>query len=146
LVVGLGAVQVGLGRGQAVFMSYIVYGGTAQLAVYQLLRVGAPLLVLLVTATIINLRYTIYGASLAPFLRGLPQRWRWLLAFLMVDQGFALAVHRLRSAEPPVDARAYLLVSWLLIWFAWTASAVAGATSAAGRCCPAFVAGSSSSR
>ena len=127
LVVGLAAVHVGIGRAQAVLMSYVVYSGTSQLAAYQLLRVGAPLLVVLATTAIINLRYAIYGASLAPFLKGVPRCWCWLLAFFMVDQGFAVAVHRLRSESPPADTRGYLLTSWLLIWLAWTSSAVAGA-------------------
>lgn len=50
-----------------------------------------------------------------------------LLAYSMTDQGFALAVHRLTSDDPPASARDYILASGGPIWLVWTTSAVAGA-------------------
>lgn len=126
-IVGLGAVQAGLGKLQAVLMPYVVFAGASQLAAYQLVSVGAPVLVVLATTTMINLRFTMYSAALARYLEGVPSFWRYFIAYFMTDQGFVLAVHRLEGPDRPASARDYLLASWLPVWFTWTGSAVLGA-------------------
>jgi len=125
-IVGVGAVQVGLGKLQAVLMPYLVYAGASQLVAYQLVSVGAPVLIILVTTVMVNLRFTMYSAALARYLEAEPRRWRALIAFFMTDQGFVLAVHRFESRDPPASALGYLAASWLPMWFSWTSSAVAG--------------------
>ncbi len=47
-------------------MSVLVFAGSAQLAVLPLVAVKAPLWVMFVTALMVNLRYIIYSAVLAP--------------------------------------------------------------------------------
>jgi len=126
-IVGVGAVQVGLGKLQAVLMPYLVYAGASQLVAYQLVSVGAPVLIILVTTVMVNLRFTMYSAALARYLEAEPRRWRALIAFFMTDQGFVLAVHRFESERAPADRRVYLLASWLPLFVAWTGSALAGA-------------------
>lgn len=126
-ITGLAAVQAGLTKLQAVLMPYLVFAGASQLAAYQLVLVGAPVLVILATATMINLRFTMYSAALARYLSDAPRFWRYLLAYSMTDQGFVLAVHRFESDDPPANPRDYLLASWGPVWFVWTSSAVLGA-------------------
>jgi len=125
-IVGVGAVQAGLGKLQAIVVPYIVYAGASQLVAYQLVRVATPVLVILVTTTMINLRFTMYSAALARYLEDVPRLWRAVLAFFMTDQGFVLAVHRFESERPPARRGVYLFASWLPIFVSWTGSAVAG--------------------
>lgn len=126
-IVGVGAVQVGLGKLQAILMPYLVYAGASQLVAYQLVRVAAPVLVILATTTMVNLRFTMYSAALLRYLEDVPRPWRAAIACFTTDQGFVLAVHRFESDRPPPDRRAYLLASWLPIYVSWTGSALAGA-------------------
>lgn len=126
-IVGVGAVQVGLGKLQAILMPYLVFAGASQLVAYELVRVGTPVAIILLTTTMVNLRFTMYSAALARYLKDVPRPWSALLAFFMTDQGFVLAVHRFESERPPADRRAYLLASWLPMFLFWTGSAVAGA-------------------
>ncbi len=126
-ITGLAAVQAGLDKLQAIAMPYLVFAGASQLAAYQLIKVGAPVLVILATTTMINLRFTMYSASLARYLGGVPRLWRFFIAFFTTDQGYVLAVHRFESAAPPSSVLGYLLASWMPMWFVWTSSAVAGA-------------------
>lgn len=126
-IVGLAAVQVGLGKLQAILMPYVVYAGASQLAAYQLVRVGAPVLVILATTTMINLRFTMYSASLARYMGGMPRFWRAFLAFFTTDQGFVLAVHRFESENPPPSVRDYLMACWLPLWLVWALAATGGA-------------------
>jgi predicted branched-subunit amino acid permease len=50
-------------------MSWVIFAGSAQIAATQLFASGAPLLVILATAAIVNLRFLMYAASLATHFR-----------------------------------------------------------------------------
>ena len=125
-ITGLAAVQAGLDKLQAILMPYLVFAGASQLAAYQLIKVGAPVLVILATTTLINLRFTMYSASLSRYLGSVPRVWRFVVAFFTTDQGFVLAVHRFESDAPPASVLGYLTGSWTPMWFFWTTSAVVG--------------------
>jgi 4-azaleucine resistance transporter AzlC len=75
-------------------MSVVVFAGSAQFVAVQLLGSGAPGLVVVLTTLVINLRHILYSASLAPYLAPLGRVWRWWLAYLLVDETYALAIAR----------------------------------------------------
>ncbi len=125
-IVGVSAVQVGLNGLEAIAMHYLVFAGASQLAAYRLIQVGAPVLIILATTALINLRFTLYSAVLQRYLAHESRWWRVALAYSMTDQGFALAAHRLAADDPPASARDYILGSGFPIWLVWTVSAVAG--------------------
>ena len=104
LVAGIAAVEAGLDLPLAVAMSVFVFAGASQLAALELLGGDAPLTVVVLTAAVINLRMLMYSASIAPYFRGLPGRWRAGLAYLLTDQAYVLAVARYRS-DVTVDRR-----------------------------------------
>ncbi|MGB5080311.1 MAG: AzlC family ABC transporter permease, partial [Burkholderiales bacterium] len=81
VVAGVAMVSAGLSQWQAVAMSVLVFAGTAQLAVLPLLIAKAPLWVMLATALVVNLRYVIYSAVLAPHFEPLPRPGRVLLSY-----------------------------------------------------------------
>ncbi|MGF1497268.1 MAG: AzlC family ABC transporter permease [Elainellaceae cyanobacterium] len=92
MIAGITAVESGLTGGEAIAMSVIVFAGASQLAGVQLLSSGAPLLVIWLTTLMINLRFTMYSASMAPHFRGLSTLQKVLLAYMLTDQGYAMSI------------------------------------------------------
>ena len=127
LVAGLTAVQTGQGWLGAVVFSLVVYAGAAQLAALDLLGDGTSVLVVVLTALVINSRFILYSASLAPSLAQVPRGRRLLGSYLLTDQAYAVSLVRFRS---PVDApgrwRFYLGASTVM-WVTWQLSTVLGA-------------------
>ncbi|MFI5271837.1 MAG: AzlC family ABC transporter permease [Ktedonobacterales bacterium] len=107
-------------------MSVVVFAGSAQFAVVQLVAVGAPAVVLVVTASILNLRHVLYSASLAPELRGTSARWKALLAYLLTDEMYGVVSTRLRSGQVTGRLPWYALGAGLTLWGCWQASTLAG--------------------
>lgn len=126
LVAGIAAVEAGLDLPLAVAMSVVVFAGASQLAALELLGRDAPIAVVVVTAVVINLRMLMYSASIAPYFRALPARWRAGLAYLLTDQAYALSVANYRS-EGSTDRAAYYLGVAGTLWVVWQAATAAGA-------------------
>lgn len=107
-------------------MSVIVFAGSAQFAVVQLVAIGAPAVVLALTGSILNLRHLLYSASLAPELRYDRPRWKAALAYLLTDEMYGVVSARLRSGSLSGPVRWYALGSGLTLWSAWQISTLAG--------------------
>jgi 4-azaleucine resistance transporter AzlC len=125
LVTGVAAVNAGLDLGLAVGMSVIVFAGAAQLAALELIRTDAPLVVIVVTAAVINLRMLMYSASIAPHFREFKAKWKGALAYILTDQAYALSIARFETEEP-VEKRSYYLGVAVPIWLVWQVMTVAG--------------------
>lgn len=125
LVAGAAAVRVGLSGLHAVGLSVLVFAGASQLAAIELFGENAPVVMVVVTVLVINLRMTMYSASIAPYLRDLATRWRAGLAYVLTDQAYALSVTRF-TADEPVDRRWYYLGVALPLWVVWQVCTVAG--------------------
>jgi 4-azaleucine resistance transporter AzlC len=126
IVAGVAMVSAGLSGAQAVAMSLFVFAGSAQLAVLPLLVAKAPLWVMCATALVVNLRYVIYSAVLAPYFEHLPRRWRVLLSYITVDGIFALFVGRYRADDGRPDRHWFYLGGSLLMWAGWQAASLIG--------------------
>ena len=94
LVAGVAAVDAGLSPVAAVGMSVVVFAGASQLAVIELLRTDTPLLVVVLTGVVINLRILMYSASIAPYFQRYRTRWKAVLAYFLTDQAYAVAIAR----------------------------------------------------
>jgi 4-azaleucine resistance transporter AzlC len=115
--------QSGLSLAATVIMSLLVFAGAAQFtAVGMWGQAGGPLIVL--TTFIVNLRHLLMGASVAPYLRGQPGRWKALLAFGVTDESYALAISRYLSGG---GSREFFLGANLGLYVGWTLSTVVGA-------------------
>jgi predicted branched-subunit amino acid permease len=78
--------------------TFLVFGGSAHLAVVQLLDAGAALGTVVLTGLVIQARLIVYSASLAQEWRGWSRRSRLVLAATIVDPTWALAQERSRRA------------------------------------------------
>jgi 4-azaleucine resistance transporter AzlC len=130
LIYGVLALSAGLPAALAFAMSSVVFAGSAQFVGAPLLGSGAPAIVVIATTFVINLRHLLYGASVAPYLRSLSLRWKCLLAYLLTDEVYAVAITRFsREAEtaPGVSYRHwYYLGAGLAQWSAWQAATAVG--------------------
>lgn len=106
--------------------SWTVFGGTAQLSAVTLLDAGAPLVVLVTTVAIINLRLAVYAAALAPHWRGAPRWWLALACYLLVDPSYALGAQHAATDPTPAEHRAFYLGAGLTLWVGWLVACAAG--------------------
>ena len=132
LIAGVACANLGLTTFEAGASSLVMFAGAAQLATYDLLSRNAPFAVVLATALIINLRFAIYSAGIAPEFREEKRLHRLLYAYLLTDQSFALTnARRINDPNAPHQVAYYLGGAILLWgnWIAWTCiGAAAGAT------------------
>ncbi|WP_178916432.1 AzlC family ABC transporter permease [Natronomonas gomsonensis] len=125
LVAGAAAVGVGLSGLHAVGLSVLVFAGASQLAAIELLGENTPAVVVVVTVLVINLRMTMYSASLAPYLQEFSTRWRAAMAYILTDQAYALSVAEFRADES-VDRKWYYLGTAVPLWVVWQICTVVG--------------------
>jgi 4-azaleucine resistance transporter AzlC len=127
LAFGATATGSGLSALEALAMSVFVFAGAAQLAAIPLLSAGASVAVVVLTVLIINLRLTLYSASLAPHFGGLTAGWKGILSYLLTDQAYAATITRFdygETKEP--DKRWFYLGVALAIWVTWQAATMLG--------------------
>ena len=126
LIYGVIAINAGISSGLAQAMSAIIFAGSAQLITAQLVGVGTPWLVLLVTASIINARHMLYSASVAPYLQPLRARWKWLLAYLLTDEAYVVAITHYLQPGPSRRKHWFFLGAGLTLWVSWQLVTAAG--------------------
>lgn len=124
-IAGAAAVGAGLPETLALGLSVIVYAGASQLAALELVRQDAPVFVIVGTALIINLRFLMYSASLAPHFQALPLRWRSPLAYVLTDQAYAVSVSRFTD-DAGISRGWYYLGAAVPMWITWQASNAVG--------------------
>lgn len=126
VVCGVGAAAAGAHWLAAIGMSAIIFSGAAQIVAGQLLAAGAPLLVIVLTTFVLGLRFLMYSAAMAPYLKPLPARWQNALAFLLTDQAFAAAVRRFDSGTDRHAAALHFAGAGFALWSCWQLTCLAG--------------------
>jgi 4-azaleucine resistance transporter AzlC len=128
MIYGALAIKAGLPPLMAQLMSAIVFAGSAQFITTQLVAAGVPGLIMVVTGFVVNLRHALYSASLAPHVRHLGRGWKWLLAYLLTDEAYAVAISRYSSGgAPSPDLRHwYYFGAGMALWATWQISTAVG--------------------
>ncbi len=142
LIAGAAPVQEGISVAATIGMSLIIFAGVAQLVAAQLIGDGATPVLVIFTVAIINLRFLMYSASLAPYLGEPPARWKALVSYLLTDQAYAVSVTRF-SRESAQDTESgipdeagrgrsypgrigYYLGAAVAMWVVWQIGTVSG--------------------
>jgi predicted branched-subunit amino acid permease len=99
LVTGVAMVKTGLSAPMAIFMSLVVYAGSAQLAVLPLMAAGAPLWVIWLTAACVNLRFVIFSSMWRSYFAYLPRKQRLALGYFSGDVIFVGFMKRFPKLE-----------------------------------------------
>ena len=128
LIYGVLASGAGLPASLALAMSSIVFAGSAQFIAAQLIGAGAPALVLILTTLVVNLRHMLYSASVAPYVKHLRPSWKWLLAYLLTDEAYAVTILHYQEADDasPLYKHWFFLGSGLALWSTWQVSTGVG--------------------
>jgi 4-azaleucine resistance transporter AzlC len=119
IIFGSLAGAAGLSAWQTIGMSLLVFAGSAQFIAISLLGAGTGLAVLLLTTLVVNLRHALYSASLQPFVRHLPTRWRMPLAFWLTDEAYAVVLNRYTEPDSSPHKHWYFLGAALAMYLNW---------------------------
>ena len=126
MVVGVAMVKSGLTVLQASVMTLVVFSGSAQLASLPLIAAGAPIWVIFATALVVNLRFVIFSALLAPHFLKLKLFQRFYLGYISGDLSIALFLQRYPSAAPERGKLSFLKGLLYPNWVAWQIGTLAG--------------------
>ena len=122
MISGIAVIQTHIPPVSGFVMSLLIYSGAALIVALQLINTGAPALVVFFSALVINLRFMIYSASLAPFLKRLSESRKSLLAYLLSDQAYAASIIHMTESSAPDITWWHFLGSSLTMWLAWQIS------------------------
>lgn len=127
MIYGVLALANGLPPLAAQAISSIVFAGSAQFIAVGLFGAGSPLIILWLTTFIVNIRHMLYSAAIAPYTRHLSRRWRWLLAYLLTDEAFVVAILHYEDEKTAVTHKHYyLLGAGLTLWTCWQLATAIG--------------------
>jgi predicted branched-subunit amino acid permease len=134
LVTGVAMAQSGLDLSQAYALGLLAFAGTAQLAALPLLASHAPVVVTVLTALIVNLRFVIYSAAMKSDFMMLSFPRRLGIAYLIGDFPYVLFERMAPQYEPRLRP-VYFLGIGICNLVVWQAGQLAGLL-AAGRVPP----------
>jgi 4-azaleucine resistance transporter AzlC len=124
---GAYAIESGLSAPLSQAMSVIVFGGASQFVGTQMMAAGEAGLIIVLVSALVNLRHMLYSASLAPHVDHLPLRWRVPIAYLLTDEGYAVAATRYEEEEKGAPYRHWFVLGALLaLWVCWQATTAIG--------------------
>jgi len=135
MIYGALARSAGMPPEAAQAMSAVVFAGSSQFIMAQLWGQATPIFVILVTVLVVNLRHSLYSASIAPYIKHLSSAWKWLLSYLLTDEAYAVAIIRYRQVEENNGGKQaiqtgkqhwFFLGASLALWSTWQLSTAAG--------------------
>jgi 4-azaleucine resistance transporter AzlC len=126
LIYGVLAISAHIPIDVAFFMSSIVFAGSSQFVGTQLIGAGSPIAIIVITTFIVNLRHALYSASLAPHVKHLPSRWKWLLAYLLTDEAYAVTITHYHEPTDETHKHWFFLGAGLTLWSSWQLSTAIG--------------------
>lgn len=125
-VMGTVSSEKGLSALQSFGMNLFVYAGAAQLAAVDLMSRHAPIFIVVITGLIINLRFLLYSAALSPRLRKSGFWTKFVSAYFLTDQSYAVMTvyeDRLQNNEEVI---AFYFGSVACMTLCWHLSVMAG--------------------
>jgi 4-azaleucine resistance transporter AzlC len=126
LIFGAGAVTNGISPAGAQAMSLFVFAGSAQFIASQLFGSGVGVVAIVVTTFVVNLRHVLYSATLAPYVKHLPQRWLAPLAFWLTDESFVIGISRYHQPDNSPYKHWYFLGSEVFMYVNWNICTLIG--------------------
>lgn len=132
IIYGTLAVNNGLSPLATLAMSIFVFAGSSQFIAVGLLAAGTSIPIIILTTFVVNLRHMLYAATLLPFVKSLPQKWRALMAFGLTDETFAVAARRYledqQNNHSPAAGHWFYLGSMTAMYLNWVICTLVGIT------------------
>ena len=114
----LAVTEAGMSPAAAQGMSLFVFAGASQFIATGLIK-DAEIWLLVLTTFMVNVRHALYSASLAPYVKHLPQRWLLPLGFWLTDETYAVTVVRYNGKERNKHTHWFYLGSAVLMYSNW---------------------------
>lgn len=127
LVYGLSARAAGFSPIEAGAMSLFVFAGASQFVAIGYVLGGFSWATILLLTAFLNARHFLYGAALAPYLARVPLLQRALMAQVLTDEAFALAVAHFRRTGRG-DVRGYWMGAIISTFIPWNLATWIGVT------------------
>ena len=127
LVYGLSARAAGFSPLEASAMSLIVFAGASQFVAVGYVLGGFPWLAIVVLTAFLNARHLLYAAALAPYLADESRPVKALMAHVLTDEAFALAIAHFRRIGR-ADVRGYWMGAILSTFIPWNLATIVGVT------------------
>lgn len=127
IIFGALSTAAGLSFPETMSLSLFVFSGSAQFVAISLLEVGAGPWIIWLATFILNLRHTLYAATLVGYVRHLSLPWRLVLSAGLTDETFAAMEDRYQRLGVKRNSHwAFLasIVAMHLNWNTWTAVGV----------------------
>jgi 4-azaleucine resistance transporter AzlC len=100
VIFGALGISAGLSPMAVMGLSLFVFAGSSQFIGVQMYGQGIGIPLIIATTLIVNLRHLLYGASLGPYVKHLPQRWLIPLGFLLTDECYAMVLPQYQNNRP----------------------------------------------
>lgn len=126
MIYGISALAAGMDKTSAQAMSSVVFAGSAQFVLVQLIKANVPLAVMLATGFVVNLRHALYSASLSPYTKHLSLWWKGLLSYLLTDEAYAVVVTHYNEPGETTHRHWFFLGAGLALWTGWQLSTALG--------------------
>lgn len=127
-VTGVAMVKAGMTQFEALLMTLLVYAGSAQLTALPLLMSGAPVWLVFLACTMVNIRFVIFGAAMFPYFRNLSWPGRLFSGYFNGDIMFVLFMSRFGDDEVKGSSQQRWYFSGLAVptWVGWQIPSIAG--------------------
>lgn len=127
LVYGLSAGEAGFSPIEAGAMSILVFAGAAQFVAIGYVLSGMGWAAIVGLTAFLQARHLLYAAALAPYVTDTPRWVRAVMAHLLTDEAFALAVAHFRRLGRG-DVRGYFIGAVVSTLIPWNVATLVGVT------------------
>ena len=127
LVYGLSARAAGFSPLEASAMSVIVFAGASQFVAVGYVLGGFSWVAIVLLTAFLNARHLLYAAALAPYFTDKPRPLRAVMAHVLTDEAFALAIAHFRRIGR-ADVPGYWLGAFLSTFIPWNVATLVGVT------------------
>ena len=126
IIIGVIGIELGFNPLMVYVSSLIVFSGSAQIVLFQLISGGASPIVILTSVGVTNSRHFLYGAVLSEYLEDLSSSWKAFLSYFLVDQSFAISNKFFKKNKNLKNKHYYLFGSGFALWLVWQISSLIG--------------------
>ena len=126
IILGVIGIELGFSPLVVYATSFIVFSGSAQIVLFQLISAGATPIVTLTSVAVTNSRHFLYGAVVSEYFEELNITWKAILSYFLTDQSFAVSYRYFKENKTVPNKHYYLLGSGLTLWTTWQISTLMG--------------------
>jgi len=119
IIFGAAAITSGVSIPATIAMSLFVFAGSSEFIAIGLVKAGASVPIIILTTFVVNARHALYSATLAPYVKHLPQRWLVPLSFMLTDEAFVITSTHYAEPGDPTYKHWYFLGSDGVLYVCW---------------------------